>query len=91
MAKSGPEAVLLDLGLAAFVRVVRMPPLPPEVDRLTLGLGPGEQQAFALAFATNCLLLIDDRAGRIAARQLGVQVSAVVGVLLRAKQDAIFP
>jgi hypothetical protein len=28
MAKSGPEAVLLDLALAAFVRVVGMLPLP---------------------------------------------------------------
>jgi predicted nucleic acid-binding protein len=91
MAKSGIEAERLDLALASFVRVVPMPPLPPEVDRLTRGLGPGEQQALALAYATGGLLLIDDRAGRSAARRLGVNVTGVVGVLIRAKQEGHIP
>ena len=91
MAKSGDEAVRLDLALASFVRVVPTPALSPEADRLTRGLGPGEQQAIALAYATGSLLLIDDKAGRSAARRLGVNVTGVVGVLIRAKHEGHIP
>jgi predicted nucleic acid-binding protein len=91
MAKSGVEAARLDLALASFVRVVPTPTLSPEVDGLTQGLGPCEQQAIALAHATGSLLLVDDRAGRSAARRLGVNVTGIVGVLIRAKQEGHIP
>jgi uncharacterized protein len=39
-----------------------------------------------LALSSRGLLLIDDRAGRNAARQLGITITGVVGVLLEAKQ-----
>jgi predicted nucleic acid-binding protein len=87
LAKTGPEAQCLEDAFGSFVRVVPLPPLPAKVDHLTQRLGPGEQQAIALAFSNSGLLLIDDQAGRKAARQLGIEVSGVVGVLLEAKRN----
>ena len=69
----------------------RSPEPPEEVDRLTSGLGAGEQQAICLALETGGLLVIDDRAGRKAAGQLGIATTGVVGVLLKAKQDGQLP
>jgi uncharacterized protein len=91
LAKSGPEAEWLDKALAEFRRVVPKPSPPEEVERLTSGLGAGEQQAISLALSSGGLLLIDDRAGRKAARQLGITISGVVGVLLKAKQEGHVP
>jgi uncharacterized protein len=91
LAKSGPEAQRLDEALAGFLRVVPKPLSPEEVERLTRGLGAGEQQAISLALSSGGLLLIDDQAGRKAARQLGITISGVVGVLLKAKQEGHLP
>jgi predicted nucleic acid-binding protein len=87
LAKVGPEAQRIDDALAGFLRITSVPQAPPEVDRLTRGLGAGEQQAISLALTSGGLLLMDDQAGRKAARQLGVAVTGVVGVLIKAKQD----
>jgi uncharacterized protein len=91
LAKVGPEAQRIDDALAGFLRVVSVPRPPAEVDRLTRGLGAGEQQAIALALTAGGLLLMDDQAGRKAARQLGIAVTGVVGVLVKAKQDGHLP
>ena len=58
---------------------------------LVTGAAQSIGQAIALAFSSNGLLLIDDRAGRKAARQLGVEVTGVVGVLLEAKRIGHIP
>jgi predicted nucleic acid-binding protein len=87
LAKAGPEAQRIDAALAEFLRITVVPEPLAEVDRLTRGLVAGEQQAVSLALASAGLLLIDDQAGRRAARQLGIAVTGVVGVLLKAKQD----
>ncbi len=91
LAKVGPEAQRIDDGLAGFLRMTPISGLPEEVDRLTAGLGAGEQQAICLAREGGSLLVIDDRAGRKAAGQLGISVTGVVGVLLKAKQDGEIP
>ena len=91
LAKAGPEARRIDDGLAAFLRVTAISPLPEEVNRLTSGLGAGEQQAIGLALEAGGLLLIDDRAGRKAAGQLGIAITGAVGILLKAKQDGHLP
>ena len=91
LAKVGPEAPRIDDALAAFVRVSPIPQTPEEVDRLTPGLGAGEQHAIRLALASRGLLVIDDQAGRKSARQLGIAITGVVGVLLKAKQDGHIP
>lgn len=91
LAKAGPEAQAIDDGLAGFLRVTPTSPPPEEVDRLTSGLGAGEEQAIALARETAGLLVIDDRAGRKAAGQLGIATTGAIGVLLKAKQDGHLP
>jgi predicted nucleic acid-binding protein len=53
-------------------------------------LDPGERAAIALAVEhRNSLLIIDERRGREVARELGVRVTGTVGILLRAKQNAL--
>lgn len=60
-------------------------------------LDPGEREAVGLAAALpeEALLIIDDQAGRRAARQLDCSVTGVIGVLLRAKEvsrlEAVIP
>ena len=54
-------------------------------------LDEGEKQAVSLAseLGDDVLLLIDDRAGRQAARKLGVAVTGLVGLLLLAKESGL--
>lgn len=87
LAKAGPEAGRIDDGLAGFLRVTPISPPSGELDRLTSGLGAGEQQAISLALEVGGLLVIDDRAGRKAAGELGIATTGAVGVLLKAKQE----
>jgi predicted nucleic acid-binding protein len=57
------------------------------VSLLTLELHPGEAEAIALALEIKAdYLLIDEREGRTLARQLGLPITGVLGVLLRAKR-----
>lgn len=57
------------------------------VKRLEQQLDAGEAEAIALAVEQQAdLLLLDERRGRMIARQLGVAVTGLLGVLLVAKQ-----
>ncbi len=57
------------------------------VKRLEQQLDAGEAEAIALAVEQKAdLLLLDERRGRMIARQLGVAVTGLLGVLLVAKQ-----
>lgn len=91
MAKSGPEAGRLDEALARFIQLAPAPQLPPEVKMATLRLDLGEQQAIALAYELKMLLIIDDRLGRAAARQLNLAVTGLVGVLIQGKEAGLIP
>ena len=56
------------------------------VAALTADLDAGEAEAIALACEMEAdLLLMDEKEGRVVARQAGVAVRGVLGVLLRAK------
>ena len=58
------------------------------VRRLEQQLDIGEAEAIALAVEMHAdLLLLDERRGRAAARQLGLTVTGLLGVLLVAKQQ----
>jgi len=48
-------------------------------------LDEGESQALALSTKLSCGILIDERLGRIIAKQEGIHVVGVMGVLLHAK------
>lgn len=59
------------------------------ISLLTVELHSGEAEAIALALELKAdHLLIDEREGRTMARQLGVPVTGVLGVLRRAKRRA---
>lgn len=50
------------------------------------GLDPGEASAIAAALALQARVLMDDRAGRRVAQDLGLRIIGALGVLVRAKQ-----
>jgi predicted nucleic acid-binding protein len=55
---------------------------------LAAALDPGEAEAIALALELPAdLILLDERDGRSAAERVGLRVTGVLGVLLRAKDD----
>ncbi len=92
MAKSGGiETHRLDTALTQFIEITAKPELPPTVQVATGHLDAGEQHAIALAHAKNRVLIIDERLGRQAARQLGLTVTGSVGVLIEGKQRGYIP
>jgi uncharacterized protein len=87
LAKSGPESARLDQALRGLIKVTPSPSLAPEVKIVTAGLDAGEQQVVALAYEREAsLVIIDERLGRAAARRMGLTVTGLVGVLVRAKE-----
>jgi len=92
LAKSGPESARLDEALMGSIKVTQSPSLSPEVKIATLRLDVGEQYAIALAYERKAsLVIIDERLGRAAARQLGLTVTGMAGVLVRAKEAGLIP
>lgn len=58
------------------------------VKRLSTDLDLGEAEAIALAVELKCdRLLMDERLGRMAALELGLQVTGVLGILVAAKRN----
>ena len=88
LAKSGPEATAIDEALNEFIRIK----IPGAVDAtatgILKGLDEGERQAIILArsFSSPVLLLLDDRAGRTAARKLNQPLTGLPGLLLMARE-----
>lgn len=61
-----------------------------QVETLRAVLDQGEAEAIVLALELNAeLLIIDERPGRAIARQYGIDITGVLGVLLEAKQQGI--
>lgn len=95
-----PDVVANELSHAATPAAVRawMKTAPPWLERrptarpanATPARGAGERAAIALAQATGAqLLLIDDRAGDMAARVRGLETIGTLGILLRAAQRGL--
>ena len=62
------------------------------VHLLQRALDDGEAEAIALAAQTKAAwLLLDERDGRLAAKTLGLHVTGVLGILLRAQRDGDVP
>ncbi len=89
--KSGPEIGRLDAAIGQYIHQREVPSIPAAVQAVTETLDHGERQAIALAasFGQDALLLIDDRAGRTVSRQLGLRITGVVGLLIRAWQSGL--
>jgi predicted nucleic acid-binding protein len=85
------ENIQLHAGLAAgHIKIVDdvLIPLPSWPD---MSIDVGEQTAIGLALALPATLLIDDRRGRNAAESMGVVTLGTMGLLVRARLDALVP
>lgn len=58
---------------------------------LPIGLGLGEREAITLALELLCLILLDDKLARAAARTAGLSVIGTGGLLLAAKSRSLIP
>ena len=71
---------------------IKVEKLPASQMQLSASLDPGEREAIALAVALPAdVLLIDEKLGRAAARQVGLAVAGVLGELLHAKLNGVLP
>lgn len=91
LGKVGTESERIDRALTNFIRKVELNPLEPVIQEILRDLDEGERQAIALAsiLSEDVLLLMDDRAGRLAAEKLDIQTTGLIGVLLLAKEKGI--
>lgn len=62
---------------------------PPSNFELALHVDAGEASAIAVAIELSCGVLMDDKAGRRMAKNLGVPAIGTVGVLVLAKQKQL--
>jgi hypothetical protein len=89
--KIGRETVQIENALDEFIKVMPADVPMPSAVRTLAELDEGERQAVALAFTLGkeVLLVMDDHAGRRAARKLGVPVTGLLGLLLLAKEKGL--
>lgn len=74
----------------AWLRVVSVDRVPPEVQAWNLGVGESAVIAWALANPGSAAV-IDDREGRRCAAQLGIRVVGTLGLVLAAKRRGLVP
>ena len=84
----GIESELIDKALDDFIQVSEPKYMESESYETIKTLDGGERQSICLAasFKKDSLLLIDDRAGRQAAEDLGIPKTGLVGILILAKK-----
>jgi uncharacterized protein len=89
--KIGPEAAQIEDALREFIRVMPINLLDPPRERSLVELDEGERQAILLvwSFGKDNLLLMDDYAGRKAAKDLKIEVTGLIGLLLLAKERGL--
>jgi len=89
--KTGAETTHIENALGDFIKVAPVNVLEPSEADVLGELDEGEKQAVALAsdLGEGVLLLIDDFAGRQAARKLGIAVTGLIGLLLLGKERGL--
>ena len=87
LAKVDDEFEGIETALGGFLEVEETGQGPVWMPERTAHLGRGEREAIRLATACGdqAVLIMDDRAGRTPARELGLSVLGVVGLLVRGK------
>jgi predicted nucleic acid-binding protein len=90
LSKPATETEEIEQALSSRLHVQEVPPLSAATQEVVDRLDPGERQAVSLAaeLDEDTVLLMDDQAGRRAARRLECSVTGVIGLLLRAKETA---
>lgn len=61
------------------------------IDGLPAGLGEGEAAAISLASEMGCGIFMDEKAGRAAAKVLGIKTIGTIGVLSLARSRGLVP
>ena len=89
--KTGVETTHIENALGDFIKVAPVNVLEPSEEDVLAELDEGEKQAIAMAseLGEGVLLLIDDNAGRRAARKMGVAVTGLIGLLLLGKERGL--
>jgi len=84
--KTGYEAKAIEAAFDSFIKVITPKPLQAYVEIAISELDDGEKQVISLGLSVlDSLLLIDDKAGRHAAKNLGLSVIGTAGILIEAK------
>jgi len=82
--------IRIDAAIAEGWLKIENPPTTPL--SLPFPLDPGETEAIALALATRAdVLLMDEKRGRVAARDNSLVVAGVLGELLHARKAGLIP
>ncbi|NJL59734.1 MAG: DUF3368 domain-containing protein [Desulfobacteraceae bacterium] len=94
--KVGPESKAIESSFDSFIKVITPKPLQVYVEIAILELDDGEKQVISLGLSVEePLLLLDDKAGRNAAENLGLSVIGTAGILIAAKHfgliDKVIP
>ncbi|MBE9077987.1 DUF3368 domain-containing protein [Romeria aff. gracilis LEGE 07310] len=85
-----PQAVEAEIGFETDWLLVQTVENQALVANLKTQVGAGESEAIALALEIkNIPVLLDDKKARRIAKQLGLQVTGTVGMLLKAKKQGI--
>lgn len=79
------NAIFIDKWLEVYQGKVK------QVHRIANVVDPGEAEAIALAVKLKIILLIDERRGRVVAKQESVDIIGTAGLLLLAKRKEIIP
>jgi len=89
MAKIGVESREIDKALNEFILISKEIPVIKKIEPAIQNLGQGERKVIELAYAFDkpVLLLMDDKLGREAAKQLSLNVTGSIGILLKAKKE----
>ena len=84
-----PEAVLSEVGhdLPHWIKIVPVDHIKEEVQEFSNKLGDGESEVITLGIEKeNDVLVLDDLRARQAAKKLGLKITGLLGVLLKAKR-----
>lgn len=86
--KYGWESSRIDQALNNFIKVTELSEISNEIQQVISSLDDGEKQVISLGSVTlgKFILLLDDKAGRNAAKKLGLATTGLVGVLILAKE-----
>ena len=89
-AKGEADPTVRAVEARAWLKVVKVDRIPPEVVSWDLGAGESATIAWARLHA-DCTSILDDRQARRCAASLGVPVLGTLGVVLRAKRAGLIP
>lgn len=91
MAKTGDEAEEIEKALNEFMTIGELGKTAAKVQLTLKDLGRGERQCieFASTSKDDFILLMDDKAGRQAARKLNIPITGIIGVLIMSKNNGL--